>query len=134
MLTGLDNPWDVKRIPGGQLLVTERDRARLSVRIGGERRTVRFPSRRIWVSGETGLMSLAVDPSFRKNRRFYTCSGWNKRGGGHDVRVVAWRLNDRSTRARKVKALVAGVPHEQRTSRRLPAADRPQRGVDRRHR
>ena len=30
VVTGLDNPWDVKRLPGGTLLVTERDRARLS--------------------------------------------------------------------------------------------------------
>ncbi len=109
VLTGLDNPWDVKRIPGGRLLVTERDRARLSVKVGGERRTVRFPSGRIWVSGETGLMSLAVDPAFRKNRRFYTCSGWNKQDGGHDVRVVAWRLTGGSVRARKIKPLVTGI-------------------------
>ena len=73
--TGLDNPWDAKRLPGGTLLVTERDRARLSVVRQGKRTTVEFPANKIWVSGETGLMSLAVDPDFAANRRFYTCQG-----------------------------------------------------------
>ena len=43
-------------------------------------------------------MSLEVDPDFADNRRFYTCSGWQKSGGGHDVRVVAWELDDAATR------------------------------------
>ena len=30
VVTGLDIPWDVQQLPGGALLVTERDRARLS--------------------------------------------------------------------------------------------------------
>ena len=110
LVTGLDNPWDVKRLPGGTLLVTERDRARLSAYAGGQRRTVRFPANKIWVSGETGLMSLAVDRNFADNRRFYTCSGWNKRGGGHDVRVTAWRLSRGVGRARRVDTLISGFP------------------------
>jgi len=110
VVTGLDNPWDVKRLPGGTLLVSERDRARLSAYSNGARRTVRFPSGRIWVSGETGLMSLEVDPRFADNRRIYTCSGWNTPGGGQDVRVVAWKLNRAETRATRVKTLVAGFP------------------------
>lgn len=110
LVTGLDNPWDVKRLPGGTLLVTERDRARLSAYSEGARRTVRFPSNKIWVAGETGLMSLEVDPDFADNNRFYTCSGWNRTGGEHDVRVVAWELNRAVTRATRVETLVAGFP------------------------
>ncbi|MGZ5399877.1 MAG: PQQ-dependent sugar dehydrogenase [Nocardioides sp.] len=109
-VTGLDNPWDVKRLPGGTLLVSERDRARLSAYSDGARRTVQFPEERIWVSGETGLMSLEVDPDFPDNRRFYTCSGWNKPGGGHDVRVVAWVLDADVTEATRVETLVSGFP------------------------
>ena len=110
VVTGLDNPWDVKRIPGGTLLITERDRARLSAYADGRRSTVRFPRNKIWVSGETGLMSLAIDRSFTKNRRFYTCSGWRKSGGGVDVRVTAWRLSRDTSRARRVDTLVSGLP------------------------
>ena len=35
VVTGLDIPWDVQQLPGGALLVTERDRARLSLVTGG---------------------------------------------------------------------------------------------------
>ncbi|HEX5881273.1 MAG TPA: PQQ-dependent sugar dehydrogenase [Actinomycetota bacterium] len=110
VVTGLDHPWDVKRLPGGTLLVTERDRARLSAYRDGARRTVRFPEESIWVSGETGLMSLEVDPDFADNRRFYTCSGWRTSRGGHDIRVVAWELDSEVTAATRVETLVAGFP------------------------
>jgi glucose/arabinose dehydrogenase len=106
----LEVPWDVQPISGGRLLITERNSARLLLRADGRTRRVDFPSRRIWVSGETGLASLEIDPAFRRNGRFYTCSGWRKKGGGHDVRVVAWRLDDGGTRARFVETLVAGFP------------------------
>ena len=106
---GLHSPWDVKSIGSGRLLITERDTARLVVAGRGGKHRVRFPSRRVWVSGETGLMSLEVDPAYARNRRIYTCSGW-KRGGGHDVRVIAWRLDKRATRARYLKTLVGGFP------------------------
>ena len=33
-----------------------------------------FPSGKVWVSGETGLLGLEVDPE--DNRRIYTCQGW----------------------------------------------------------
>ena len=110
LVTGLDNPWDVKRLPGGTLLVSERDRARLSAYSDGALRTVQFPEASIWVSGETGLMSLEVDPDFADNHRFYTCSGWNKPDGSHDVRVVAWELDAGVTQATRVETLVAGFP------------------------
>ena len=110
VVTGLDHPWDTKFLPGGTMLITERDRARLSAYDHGVRTTVRFPSRRIWVSGETGLMSMEVDPRFTSNRRIYTCSGWVTRSGGHDVRVNAWHLNRALTRARHVETLVHGFP------------------------
>lgn len=110
VVEGLENPWDVKRLPGGTLLVTERDRARLSAYSAGDLTTVDFPGNRIWVSGETGLMSLEVDPDFTENRTFYTCSGWEKEGPGHDVRVVAWELSEDETAATRLRTVVAGLP------------------------
>lgn len=109
-VTGLSNPWDVKPIGGGRLLITERDTARLFVAGKGAKRRVAFPSDSVWVAGETGLMSLEVDPAFSRNRRFYTCSGGFLAGGGHDVRVNAWTLNKALTRATLVKKLVGGFP------------------------
>ena len=107
---GLENPWDVQPLGDGRLLITERDSAHLLLWSRGNTRRVTFPSRKIWVSGETGLMSMEVDPRFARNGRFYTCSGWQKPGGGHDIRVNAWRLNDAGTRARRVETLLGGLP------------------------
>ncbi len=109
LVGGLQNPWDVKPIGDGGLLVTERDKARLSVVRDGTRRTVRFPSRKVWVSGETGLMSLAVDPAFAQTRRFWTCQGWEG-NGGHDIRVSLWKLTTSERRARLVRHVLTGLP------------------------
>jgi len=110
VVTGLDSPWDVQPIGEGRLLVSERDQADLVVWEDGRKREVAFPSDRVWVSGETGLMSLEVDPGFANNSRFYTCSGGFTSGGGHDVRIIAWRLNDAATKATMIKKLLGGLP------------------------
>ena len=70
---------------------------------------VGFPKSSVWVSGETGLMGLEVDPDFANNRRIYTCQG-GFTGGGHDVHVTAWTLDDKLRKASKDKVLVGGFP------------------------
>jgi glucose/arabinose dehydrogenase len=107
---GLDHPWDVQSIGHGRLLVTERDRARLSLVRHGIRRTVAFPSDKVWVSGETGLLGMAVDPSFAQNHRVYLCHGWFRNGGGHDIRVDAWRVDPVARTAHRVKVLLDRFP------------------------
>ncbi len=105
---GLSHAWDAKPLGDGRVLLTERSPARLSILTRGNRSTVQFPTDHVWDSGETGLMGLEVDPNFRSNQRFYTCSGWRLSGGRHDIRVHAWRLVN--GRARFVKVLVSGLP------------------------
>ncbi|WP_166390518.1 PQQ-dependent sugar dehydrogenase [Nocardioides ochotonae] len=107
---GLDIPWDVQPIGRGRLLVTERNAARLWVVADGAKRRVRFPSAQVWRSGETGLMSLEVDPDFADNRRFYTCQGDRPAGGSPEVDVVAWRLGPGARRATRVRTLLSGMP------------------------
>ncbi|MER6972281.1 PQQ-dependent sugar dehydrogenase [Nocardioides sp. NPDC000445] len=103
----LDHPWDVADIGEDRFLVTERDRAVLSLIEGGERREITLEDNDIWVSGETGLMGLEVDPGFAENRRIYTCQGWN---GGEDVRVISWTLDAGLTRATQERTLIDGFP------------------------
>jgi aldose sugar dehydrogenase len=110
VVRGLDHPWDVKPIGHGRLLVTERDRARLSIVRDGRRQTVAFPSKEVWVSGETGLLGLAVDPGFAANHRVYTCQGGTRAGGGHDVHVTAWRLHVAHRTVTRIRTLVGGFP------------------------
>lgn len=110
LITGLDHPWDVRQLPTGELIYTQRDRASLSVWKDGTARTLDFPSSSVWVSGETGLMGLEVDPEFATNRHVYTCQGATTSGGGHDVRVVAWRLDDALTSATRIRTVLGGFP------------------------
>lgn len=102
---GLQHAWDVQQAGGGRLLVSERDRARISVVRNGKRRTLADLSRLVWVSGETGLMSLAVDPG---SRRLWACHG-SARGGTH-VQVSRWRVDRRWTRLSSRRTLLTGLP------------------------
>lgn len=106
---GLSTPWDVQPLPKGRLLISERDNRRLLLWRDGRTRVLRFPSARVWASGETGLMSLAVDPRFSRNRRVYTCQGATT-SSGHDVRVIAWRMKRGYTGIRRIKVLLRGIP------------------------
>jgi aldose sugar dehydrogenase len=111
LVRNLDQPWDVRSIGEGRLLFTQRDRATLSVWKNGRTRKVKgFPSGRIWVSGETGLTGMTVDPDYEDNRRVYTCQGWRFGGGRHDIRVIAWRLDAKARNITRVKTLVKGFP------------------------
>jgi len=105
----VDHPWDVRSLPGGSLIFTQRDRATLSVLKNGKVHKLDFPSDQVWVSGETGLMGLAVDPDFETNRRIYTCQG-GFTGGGHDVNVKAWTLDEKLRTATSAGQLVGGFP------------------------
>ncbi len=107
--TGLDLPWDVKSIGNSQLLITERTTKRLLLWDAGKLTPIAFPSDSVWAAGETGLMSMAIDPNFAGNRRIYTCQG-GFTSTGHDVRVVAWQLDAAATTATKVKTLLTGLP------------------------
>jgi glucose/arabinose dehydrogenase len=112
VMTGLDHPWDAEFLPSGAMLVTERDLKRILLRTrNGQVRVVADSPPGIWAGGETGLMSIAVDPNFVTNRRFYTCQGSViSTGTGHDVRVAAWHLNRSRTRAFRTGVVVKGMP------------------------
>lgn len=106
---GLAIPWDVQQLPKGRLLISERDTRQLILWRHGRKRVLRFPSASVWASSETGLMSIAVDPRFSTNRRIYTCQGWST-ATGHDVRIIAWRMNRHYTGVRRLRVLLAGLP------------------------
>ena len=109
LVTGLSLPWDVQPLGHGRLLITERE-GRLSLWERGTRRTVPLPAGSVRAEGETGLMSLAVDPGFATNQRFYTCQGSDAHSGGHDVRVLAWRLDVAAARVAGPEVLLSGLP------------------------
>lgn len=107
---GLDKPWDVRPIGDGRLIFTQRDRATVSIWEDGRKRVIEnFPSSSVWVSGETGLAGLELDRDFADNRRFFTCQG-GFTDGGHEVKVMAWTLNEELTRITSSQRLLGGLP------------------------
>jgi glucose/arabinose dehydrogenase len=99
---GLEIPWEIAFLPDGRALVTERPgRVRMLTRAGHLRRA---PVARVPVSafGEGGLLGLAVDPAFRRNRFVYLY--FTTTGG---MQLERWRL--RRGRLVRQAGLVDGV-------------------------
>ena len=103
---GLEHAWDVQQASGGRLVVSERDRARLSVVRNGKRRTLADLSSLVWVSGETGLLSLAVDAG---SRTVWACHGAST-AGGNEVRVTRWKADRAWRRLSNRRTVVSGLP------------------------
>lgn len=118
--TGLDRPWDVRALPGGCLLVPERDQLTLNIVSNGVATPVAMSTADkagLWSGFETGLMGLELDADYATNGRFYLCHGYD--GGSVvrneddpiDIRVTAWTLTAEG--ATKVQDLVTGMPVDQ---------------------
>lgn len=68
----LEVPWEIRFLPEGDLLITERP-GRL-VRLGPDGGTIRTdPVPGVVARSESGLMGMALDPDFEANQRLYLC-------------------------------------------------------------
>ncbi|HEX2381227.1 MAG TPA: PQQ-dependent sugar dehydrogenase [Acidimicrobiales bacterium] len=108
VLTGLDHAWDVGFASDGTMLVTERP-GRLWIRpVNGTFHPLFVDLSDLWVSGETGFMSVEADPLYTSNHRIYTCQGTTD--FSNTVQVVAWQVNSANTGAVRVNdPLVGGI-------------------------
>jgi glucose/arabinose dehydrogenase len=111
---GLSHVWDVGFLPGGQMLVTQRD-GRLSLLSGTEPgatvTAVDADLDDVYARGEGGLMGMVIHPDFAQTRRFTTCQTHADAGAPTDVRLVTWQLSpDGSSAVRARDPLVGGLP------------------------
>lgn len=105
VISGRQHIWEVAFLPSGEMLFTERGGTVSVVRDGREaRQVVRITD--VVAQGEGGLMGLAVDPSFAKNRFVYTCFN----STAPDIRIVRWRLADDLQSFQDRKDIVTGMP------------------------
>ena len=65
--SGLDTPWEIAFLPGGEMLITERSGN--LVLIGAKTTRIRVPN--VEQRGEGGLLGLALDPDYAVNNRIY---------------------------------------------------------------
>jgi len=101
---GLDHPWDLAFLPNAKMVFTERA-GRVSTWDGTTKRVLATPSD-IRVSGEGGMLGLAIDPDFSSNRFIYTCFD----STAPDVRVVRWKINSTGTGLTNRADIVTGIP------------------------
>ncbi len=105
---GFDRPWDLRFLPDGTPLVTERP-GRLAAVVEGRRQVVAdVPG--VVARGEGGLMGLAIDPRFEDNRRIYLCFAAGAQGAVTDVRVVRFRVSQGLDGLTGARELVTGIP------------------------
>ena len=111
---GLSHVWDLGFLPGGQVLVSERE-GKLSLLSGTQPGATVQPIRAdlgdVYARGEGGLMGLVVHPDFAQSRRFTTCQTHADGGSATDVRLVTWQLSADGSAAERVRdPLVGGLP------------------------
>jgi glucose/arabinose dehydrogenase len=104
--SGLEVPWGIAFLPGGDLLVTERP-GRIRIVRGGALAPAPVATVAVEEIGEGGLLGIALAPDFPASRRFfvhYTAPG------GRENRIAAWILAADGASAREERVLVGGIP------------------------
>lgn len=105
---GLEVPWALGFLPGGDVLITERP-GRLRLVKGGALVAEPLATLDVAKSGEGGLLGLAVDPDFAANRLIYLYL--TARSGGDALnRIERWKLSEDHLSATRDKVLLANIP------------------------
>ncbi|WP_231386680.1 PQQ-dependent sugar dehydrogenase [Gordonia polyisoprenivorans] len=126
---GLRIPWEVVAAPDGTILTNERSGRFVAVAPDGRAHTVRADLSTLFVTGEAGLMGMALDPGFATNRRLYTCQSevtaptgritappslirsplpWPNTGQVNSV--VAWRVAPDWSALTRERTVLSGIP------------------------
>ena len=100
--SGLVHPWGLAFLPDGQMLVTERPGR---IRIVTSDGVLSSPLKGVpkpYVSGQAGLLDVALDHDFAANRTLYLC--YSADSGGNAA-VARARLNENDTALDDVKVI-----------------------------
>jgi len=92
--TGLEHPWGMAFLPDGRLLVTERPGRLRIVAADGTLGAPLEGVPAVAVTGQGGLLDVALDPEFAQNRWVYL-SYAEPRAGGNGTAVARGQLNER---------------------------------------
>jgi glucose/arabinose dehydrogenase len=105
---GLEVPWGLAFLPGGDALVTERP-GRVRLLRGGVLQPTPVATVRVAGSDESGLLGIAAHPDFATNRQFYL---YVTTDAGGDVvnRVERWVLAENRASATFERVILDGIP------------------------
>jgi glucose/arabinose dehydrogenase len=105
---GLSHPWGLAFLPDGKMLVTER-RGRLDLVQGGGKLQEIEGVPEVYANGQGGLLDVALDPDFNKNRLIYL-SYAEPGEGGAGTAVARGRLSDDERRLENPEVIFRQVP------------------------
>jgi glucose/arabinose dehydrogenase len=106
---GLNVPWELEVAPDGRLFVTERSGA---LRVIEKGKLLNEPvitfTEGLYQQAEAGLLGLALDPNFAKNRFMYVYQSYLDGSGQPKNRLL--RLVENANKAKVDKVLIDGLP------------------------
>jgi glucose/arabinose dehydrogenase len=103
-------PWEMRFLPDGRLLVTERE-GRIVVADVGSGAVTEVGRIEVSARGEGGLMGLALDPGFSENGAIYVSYTYSGDGRGNRVsRFVLSGLDTAAPRLGDETVLIDGIP------------------------
>jgi aldose sugar dehydrogenase len=105
VVDGLEHPWSVAFLPGGDLLITERPGRLRMVRDGSLVPAPLGGVPDVWHSGQGGLLEVAVHPDFATNRHVYLTYSKPGPGGSATTALARGRLSDDGGRLEGVEDL-----------------------------
>jgi glucose/arabinose dehydrogenase len=105
---GLEVPWGIAWLPGGDALVTERP-GRVRLLRGGALQPTPVATVRITRAAEGGLLGIAAHPDFATHRQFYLYVTTDA-GGRDENRVERWTLSEDRTTATFDRVIFGGIP------------------------
>jgi glucose/arabinose dehydrogenase len=112
VVSGLEVPWALALLPGGDLLVTERPGRIRLVRAG---RLLEQPVATIEpaATGEGGLLGLALHPDFGSRSRAFYVYYTRRSAGGVVNQVERWQLAPDALSAERERVIIGGIPAAQ---------------------
>ncbi len=93
VVEGLEHPWSLAFLPGGDLLITERPGRLRVVRDGVLDPTPVSGVPEVWARGQGGLLDVALHPEFASNRWVYLSFAKPESGGAATTAVVRGRFD-----------------------------------------
>jgi len=105
----LDLPWAIIPLPDGRLLITERRGAMQILDANGTfvKKITGFPE--VDVSGQGGMLDVALDPNFSKNKMIYW-SFSEKNGVGNLMAVAKGELNEAESKVQNPVVIFRATP------------------------
>lgn len=107
VVSGLEVPWGVAFLPGGDLLITERP-GRVRLVRGGVLQPTAVATVPLAPGGEAGLLGIALHPGFAQNRFFFVYATVSVSGEKQN-RVERWKLSDDATSATFDGVVLGGI-------------------------